>query len=34
MYVYSVARHAYAYVPPAVKRVLRRNLAGSRERDT
>jgi glycosyltransferase involved in cell wall biosynthesis len=34
MYVYSLARHAYAYVPPAVKRVLRRNVVGSRERDT
>jgi glycosyltransferase EpsE len=34
MYLYSVARHAYAYVPPGVKRVLRRKMAGSRERDT
>jgi glycosyltransferase involved in cell wall biosynthesis len=34
MYVYSVARHAYAYVPAGVKRVLRRNIVGSRERDT
>jgi glycosyltransferase involved in cell wall biosynthesis len=34
MYLYSVARHAYAYVPPGVKRVLRRQMAGSQERDT
>jgi glycosyltransferase EpsE len=34
MYLYSVARHAYAYVPPGVKRVLRRRMAGSQERDT
>ncbi len=34
MYLYSVARHAYAYVPPGFKRVLRRGMAGSRERDT
>lgn len=34
MYVYSVARHAYAYVPAGVKRVLRRSVAGSQERDT
>lgn len=33
MYVYSVARHAYAYAPSSLKRVLRRGVAGSRERD-
>ena len=34
MYLYSLARHAYAYVPPGLKRVLRRGVVGSRERDT
>lgn len=34
MYLYSLARHAYAYVPPGMKRVLRRRFVGSRERDT
>ncbi len=34
MYVYSLARHAYAYVPPGLKRMLRRGVVGSRERDT
>lgn len=34
MYVYSVARHAYAYAPAGLKRVLRRGVGGSRERDT
>jgi glycosyltransferase EpsE len=34
MYLYSAARHAYAYVPPGLKRVLRRGLGGSQERDT
>lgn len=33
MYLYSVARHAYAYFPPGLKRVLRRGVGGSRERD-
>jgi hypothetical protein len=33
MYLYSVARHAYAYAPPGLKRLLRRGAAGSRERD-
>ncbi len=33
MYLYSMGRHAYAYLPPGLKRVLRRDLAGSRERD-
>lgn len=34
MYLYSAARHAYAYVPPGLKRVIRRGMAGSQERDT
>lgn len=33
MYLYSLGRHAYAYVPPALKRVMRRGIIGSRERD-
>ena len=33
MYVYSWARYAYAYLPTDVKRVLRRRLGRSRERD-
>jgi glycosyltransferase involved in cell wall biosynthesis len=33
MYLYSLGRHAYAYVPPGLKRILRRGAAGSRERD-
>ena len=33
MYVYAIGRYAYAYSPTIVKRVLRRSLAGSRERD-
>ncbi|HEY8258005.1 MAG TPA: glycosyltransferase [Gemmatimonadales bacterium] len=33
MYVYSIGRHAYAYLPPGLKRVLRREMVGSRERD-
>jgi glycosyltransferase involved in cell wall biosynthesis len=33
MYLYSFARYAYAYFPAPVKRMLRRGLAGSRERD-
>ncbi len=33
MYLYSLGRHAYAYLPPTVKRALRRGLGGSRERD-
>ena len=33
MYVYSIARHGYAYFPPGWKRFLRRALVGSRERD-
>ena len=33
MYLYAVGRHAYTYIPPAFKRMLRRGLMGSRERD-
>ena len=33
MYLYSMARHVYAYAPPGLKRVLRRGAAGSQERD-
>jgi glycosyltransferase involved in cell wall biosynthesis len=33
MYLYSWGRHAYAYVPPGLKRILRRGVVGSRERD-
>lgn len=33
MYVYSLGRHAYAYVPPVLKRVIRRGIVGSEERD-
>ncbi len=33
MYVYSWARHAYAYLPTDLKRVLRRGLGWARERD-
>jgi glycosyltransferase involved in cell wall biosynthesis len=33
MYVYSWGRHAYAYLPTGLKRVLRRGLGRSRERD-
>jgi glycosyltransferase involved in cell wall biosynthesis len=33
MYVYSLGRHAYAYIPPDLKRVIRRGLVGSQERD-
>ncbi|HUR96231.1 MAG TPA: glycosyltransferase family 2 protein [Gemmatimonadales bacterium] len=33
MYLYSWGRHAYAYFPPGLKRVLRRTLVGSREKD-
>jgi glycosyltransferase involved in cell wall biosynthesis len=33
MYVFSLARHAYAYLPLDLKRVVRRWVAGSRERD-
>jgi hypothetical protein len=33
MYLYSLGRHAYAYFPTGLKRVLRRGVVGSRERD-
>jgi glycosyltransferase involved in cell wall biosynthesis len=33
MYVYALARHAYAHVPVGVKRVLRRGVVGSQEQD-
>jgi glycosyltransferase involved in cell wall biosynthesis len=33
MYLYSLGRHAYAYFPQGLKRVLRRGLGGSLERD-
>ncbi|MBA2458080.1 MAG: glycosyltransferase family 2 protein [Gemmatimonadales bacterium] len=33
MYLYSMGRHAYAYIPPGVQRVVRRGVGGSRERD-
>jgi glycosyltransferase EpsE len=33
MYVYALGRHAYAYIPPGVKRLVRRGVVGSRERD-
>jgi glycosyltransferase involved in cell wall biosynthesis len=33
MYVYSWGRHAYAYLPTGLKRVLRRGLGQSQERD-
>jgi glycosyltransferase involved in cell wall biosynthesis len=33
MYVYSLGRHAYASLPSGLKRVLRRGMIGSRERD-
>jgi glycosyltransferase EpsE len=33
MYVYALWRHAYAYAPVGLKRLLRRGVGGSRERD-
>jgi glycosyltransferase EpsE len=33
MYLYALGRHAYAYAPPVLKRILRRVIAGSREQD-
>ena len=33
MYLYSLGRHAYAYIPPGLKRVVRRGVVGSQERD-
>ncbi len=33
MYLYSLGRHAYAYIPPGLKRLVRRGVVGSQERD-
>jgi glycosyltransferase EpsE len=33
MYLYSLGRYAYAYAPTGLKRVLRRGVVGSQERD-
>jgi glycosyltransferase involved in cell wall biosynthesis len=33
MYVFALGRHAYAYIPPAFKRVVRRGVVRSQERD-
>lgn len=33
MYLYALGRHAYAYIPPGMKRLVRRGVVGSRERD-
>lgn len=33
MYVYALGRHAYAHLPTGFKRVVRRGIVGSRERD-
>ncbi len=33
MYVYALGRYAYAYSPTVVKRILRRTIGGSAERD-
>jgi glycosyltransferase involved in cell wall biosynthesis len=33
MYAYPLARYLYAYIPNGLKRVVRRTLVGSRERD-
>lgn len=33
MYVYSLGRHAYARIPTGIKRVVRRGMVGSQERD-
>jgi glycosyltransferase EpsE len=33
MYLYSLGRHAYAYFPAGLKRVVRRIVVGSKERD-
>lgn len=33
MYLYSLGRHVYAYIPPGLKRLMRRGIVGSRERD-
>ncbi len=34
MYVYALGRYVYPYIPDRLKRVLRRRVGGSRERDT
>lgn len=33
MYLFALGRHAYAYIPPGLKRMVRRGVMGSRERD-
>jgi glycosyltransferase EpsE len=33
MYLYSLGRHAYAYIPTGLKRAVRRGIVGSQERD-
>ena len=33
MYLFALGRYVYAYSPTGLKRILRRNLAGNRERD-
>jgi glycosyltransferase involved in cell wall biosynthesis len=33
MYLYSLGRHAYAYIPPGLKRLVRRGVVRSQERD-
>lgn len=33
MYLFALARHAYAYIPPGLKRIVRRGVVRSRERD-
>jgi glycosyltransferase EpsE len=33
MYLYALGRHAYAYMPTNLKRVVRRGMVGSQERD-
>lgn len=33
MYLFALGRHAYAYLPSGVKRIVRRGVAHSRERD-
>jgi hypothetical protein len=33
MYVYAMSRYVYLYMPDGLKRVLRRRIGGTRERD-
>jgi glycosyltransferase involved in cell wall biosynthesis len=33
MYLFALGRHAYAYIPPRWKRIIRRGLVGLREQD-